>query len=338
MNTKTTTITAAAAATLLVLGLGGSAAAAPTKVGTSVPAAVSVSAKRIAFNHPFRSSAFSNTSVGSGAIFGSATDRRNVALQKHAANINRDSWSIPVYRATASDPTVTVSINANWRQSMRVPSGATTTTGTDGHMTIVQPDGKTAYELWGLKRTSTTTMSAGYLVTTDITGTGTKAGTRAAGVSQLHGLIRAHEVASLNIPHSIAMAIDNDQLKSVNGGTGVWPAHDEDGNSASTYAGAIPMGTMFALPGSVKIDSLGLSPEGKALARALQNYGAHVLDRSGGVAIYAEPKSNATAVARMKADWGKLKNMLRVVTNNTETNVAGGGTRRVAPLPEVSAG
>jgi hypothetical protein len=161
------------------------------------------------------------------------------------------------------------------------------------------------------------------------------AGARASGISQLHGLIRAHELKNLSIPHSVAIGIDGSQLKSVNNRTGVWPARAEDGDSATSYKGTIPMGTMFALPPTVDIKSLGLSPEGEALARALQDYGGHVLIRSGSVSLYAEQAADAAAVQRMKGDWAKLSGMLRVIDNNTADNIAGGGERRQPAAPEL---
>ncbi len=69
---------------------------------------------------------------------------------------------------------------------------------------------------------------------------------------------------------------------------------------------------------------------------AASDYGAHVLDRAGNVALYAEPTADQTIVTAMKTDWQKkLYPLMRVVTNNTATNISGGGTRRqpaAAPL------
>ena len=100
------------------------------------------------------------------------------------------------------------------------------------------------------------------MVQTDLLSTGMTAGARASGISHLHGLIRTEEVAALHIPHTLAMGIDNDQLKSGY----VWPARAQDGDGVTAYSGTIPMGTMFVIPRSVDINSLVLSPEGRALA------------------------------------------------------------------------
>ncbi|WP_035747968.1 hypothetical protein [Arthrobacter sp. CAL618] len=80
---------------------------------------------------------------------------------------------------------------------------------------------------------------------------------------------------------------------------------------------------MLALPQGTNLGTLGLSPEGYALAEALQQYGGHVLVRSSGVTLYAEPAANQTQVRALKNDWAKLRPLLRIVTNNTKDNVAG---------------
>jgi hypothetical protein len=100
------------------------------------------------------------------------------------------------------------------------------------------------------------------------------------------------------------------------------------------------MGTMFVIPKSANLDSLNLTTEGKSLAWTLQNYGAHVLLSAGTVSFYAETETEAKYPAKLdayRAAWAKLRPYMQVVTNNTATNVAGGGTRAQSPLPEVVA-
>jgi hypothetical protein len=82
----------------------------------------------------------------------------------------------------------------------------------------------------------------------------------------------------------------------------------------------------------VNIDGLRLSAEGKALARALQNYGAYVVDRAGSAALYCELACDPAATDRMNYDWKVLYREMRAVTNSSPTTVGGGGTPRVAPI------
>ena len=112
---------------------------------------------------------------------------------------------------------------------------------------------------------------------TTLKGSGTHLGVRAAGTPGMAGLIRAHELRGLKIPHALAVAVPNTVLKS----GFVWPAKSQDTDGAYAYSGQVPMGSLFAIPGSVNLAGLGLSAEGLALGKALQNYGAYVVDRSG---------------------------------------------------------
>jgi hypothetical protein len=250
--------------------------------------------------------------------------------------LNSARWSFPVYEAAESDPIYTITDDGGRTFTMRIPNTATPAAGTDQHMSITQPDRHTDYEMWGASKTDRG-WHARYIVKTDLLGTGTLAGARASGISHLHGLIRTEEVGALHIPHTLAMGIDNTQLKS----GPVWPARLQDHDGASAYSGTIPMGTMFVIPRTVNLDTLGLSTEGRALAWTLQNYGAHVLLRSSTVALYAETEAEAkhpTKVANLRSAWATLRPYMQVVTNNTADNVAGGGVPLAPALPEVVAG
>ncbi|MEB2320556.1 MAG: hypothetical protein OZ935_18080, partial [Pseudomonadota bacterium] len=102
------------------------------------------------------------------------------------------------------------------------------------------------------------------------------------GGSQLGGLIRKGEITQGPIEHAIAVALPARYL----GGRAVWPATSDD--QSSDYAGVIPMGTRFAIPPDINLDSLGLSPAHLRLAKALQKYGLIVVDKSGSPCMYAE--------------------------------------------------
>ena len=311
------TLLAAMTATLLAAVLLVTAAGAAT--GTT-------GAPRDPAQHPFSVDSPANTSIGSGATFESASALKTAALLTGSPMVNAESWSIAVALATAADPVAKVTnISNGVVRNFRVPSGAQVTAGTDKHMTVVQPDAFTAFECYKMTQISATEWTSTYIVQTDLRSNGLAAGARASGISQVMGLIRTKEVSSLSIPHTLALGIPNSMLKS----GPVWPARAQDADAAAQYAGPIPMGTMFAIPPSVDLSSLGLTPEGVALGRALQDYGAHILVRASTVALFAEPLSDPAAVRRMRTDFQqRLFPLLRAVTNNTADNVAGGGARR----------
>lgn len=298
---------------------------------------VTAAAPRQAALHPFASTSVWNTGIGSEAVFESRTDTRTANMLTATPAVNRAQWSIPVFRATTSDTLGTLySVRDNKTYTIRIPAAATGAAGSggtaDGHATIIQPDGVTAYDTYKLVKVTETSWEAQSTRVTDLRGSGIGGGVRAAGVPALAGLIRAHELRAGRIDHAVAVAMPNSVLKS----GWVFPARSQDANGTTAYYGQVPMGSLIALPPSLDISKLALSPEGRALARALQSYGGYVVDRAGTAALYCEVDCDAAATDRMAADWRILFREMRVVANSSATSVGGGGTPVVAPLGSVS--
>ena len=241
-----------------------------------------------------------------------ASSTRTAALLRGSAAINSAGWSIAVAIATASDPWVTLTdLSTGVALRVRMPSDAQAAEGLHGSLTVVQPDGHTAYDCYKMVQSSPFAWTACCVATSDLRGDGLTGGNCASGVSQLMGLIRTDEVAAARIPHGLALAIPGPLLAP----GPVPPARWQDGNAATTYTGPIAMGTRVGIPPTVDLTALGLSPQGRALGRALQDYGAYVLDRSANVALYAEPAADQQSVARMRADFQRtLFRLLRVVS------------------------
>ncbi len=291
---------------------------------------------RTAWLWPFATSSFWNMPIGDGATYETASDvaTANLLDPTFGSTLNGDRWSHPVYRASASDPIVTVSeVDSSPRTitfqaiSNAAPSEPPLSESGDCNLHMCQPDGQFLYENWRAEWTSATTMNVGYNVRVDLFGDG-RTGARAYGGAAIGGLIRRHEVANRNIPHGISIALDSDQLKS----GPVWPARLQDSNGATTYAGQIPMGSLVAIPRTVNLATLGLNADALALATALQLYGGYITARAGNVvAIYAEPGSDATRVSAMRSQWATVRAQLRLVTNNSQTTPGGPGSR-LAPL------
>lgn len=292
---------------------------------------------------PFSAASPWSISIGSGATFQTSGQQPTADLLNTAydRDIAMEQWSHPIYWARLSDPLVTVTEDGGRTAQYRIPASATPAlpditvvgdTATDSHMHVVQPDGKTLREAWLFQRTSSTTATCGYMATTDLTSDGLADGVRGYGGSALGGLIRQHEIANRRIPHAIAVAPNTSYMK-LNGF--VWPAQREDSSAPSTYHGNIGMGTFAAIPPSVNLAGLGLNSDGLALATALQDYGMYVVDSSQAWAIYVEPNSITARVDAMWADMPTIRAQVRAVTNNTSTNVGGGGTRRQPTAPRL---
>lgn len=302
----------------------------PTPTPTSSPKPKPPAGTRLAALHPFSSSSPANTAIGSKAKYGSASDSRMKGLTSAVPTINSTNWSIAVAYAKSSDPVATLKdTKAGKSYKIHIPKNAKVTGGTDRHLSVIQPDGRTAYEIYAATKISSTEWTSTRVVKTDLFSDGLRDGARASSVSHLIGLIRTHEVAAKKIPHVLALGLPNESLKS----GFVWPARAQD-TSNNKYSGTVPMGSLFAIPADVDLSKLDLTPEGLALARALQDYGAYVLIRSGTAALYAEPDADSAALGRMKSDYQKkLFELLRPVTNNAESTPGGGGTPRQPVLP-----
>lgn len=212
--------------------------------------------------------------------------------------------------------------------------------GKDGHMTVIDPEGQYAHEFWHMEKDrSTGQMKAAAYVRTPLNGTGvflageavsrlsgqyytpsvTSYGwgpTRAYGGSALGGLIRQGEVTQTGINHALAMSIPKELLGyPAAGQLPLYPASKDDGRSMG-YTGSILMGTRFAIPRSVNLSSLGLSPAGLRLATALQEYGAYIVDQSGGVRLGSDgvaAQAEGNALNAQPADLRKIHSLLSIV-------------------------
>jgi hypothetical protein len=323
---------------------------------------------------PFASDSPWNTPVGSGAVLESPSGPLTSMVRRpslpskdgsYTSNmttwINAGTYSHPVVWASASDPLVTLT-SPDPAMQVRIPANAQPAAGGDAHLHVVQPDGKTLIEMWLAKKTSATSWSAGRVEVVDLTGSGLGPdnGVRAYGGSAVGGLIRRWEVDPSDpnytdgvIRHAVAIALPSGMLRYSGGNAGydangygtakgyVWPATEQDYDSPWSYYGNVPMGTLFTIPKSVNLDSLGLTPRARALAKAVQDYGAYVTDRTGDgtVAFYAEPSvpdswfTDVTGPYWSSAQLTTIRTNLVAVTNNSPSSVGGGGTRPIAPAP-----
>ena len=224
----------------------------------------------------------------------------------------------------------TVRTTSEGNFNYQIPVGATPSAPTPGDqdLNIVDPTTHWVDETW-VTAGSGTSWTANYHVRNDITGAGVgQGGTRAAGVSAIGGLIRTWEVQASSIRHALAFAMPRSAMTP----GPIWPAISEDSGSVGTYTGALHMGTLVAIPSSVNLNALGLSPAGLAIARALQQYGAYLVDASTQFTLYAEPSADPL-LAAARNDLAAIHAQLRVVTNSSPTSVGGGGQPLVPLAP-----
>ncbi|MEO1498470.1 MAG: hypothetical protein AAFV43_15100 [Planctomycetota bacterium] len=144
-----------------------------------------------------------------------------------------------------------------------------------------------------------------------------------------------------------------------------WPALRADSYAKGNYGtqrsatpvAACRMGALLALPADVEIDDLGLETEPAiAIAHALQDYGAYVVDDTAWdvFAIACEWSPDGRFIEQFQSDWGfpfitadrqhpwskdmrRLFYSLHVVDNNVPSTPGGGGSPRQPPAPPLAA-
>lgn len=249
---------------------------------------------------PFQSNSFWNTTIESKPVIDqdseSMIETLFDGLSDNKIFINLDEWTIPLYYVDHSIPTQTVTCvhcGPDFSTTLHIPEDAQSDPSSDGLLAIVDVVSKRSYELYQAQKNEDGSWQATSGFSFDLTGTGTQTisatstSARGAGVSITGGLIRRDEIVQGYIPHALAMAFDYPKS-----GVFVYPASATDGRSTEEYA--IPEGAHLQLNPNLDLDSLGLSRTGKIIAKALQEYGAYVVDNSDGIALYAEGRYGKT--------------------------------------------
>ena len=230
--------------------------------------------------HPFAGSSPFNTPIApdapvdprSAEILGPLVGDGQVFANMHA-------YGIPVWRADTGGPGVPVACDPpdDWGTcpfdglAVPVPAGARPHSGSDGAMVVVDERAGLVYEFWQARRTAdgwTTSWGA----VTELGGTGWGGGGTGSGASRLGGLARIEEIRAGHIGHALVLQTNNacrDVFRA--------PATKTDGRSGRDDC--LPEGARVRLPAGIDLDAQpGLTPAERAVAEALQVYGAYVVD------------------------------------------------------------
>lgn len=281
---------------------------------------------------PYDTSSPWNAPLTSAATYGPSLGIGN-------ANVNCHWFSIPIYRATSTDPNVTIKDNSSGQPFVcRMPAGAQPSLGTDRHIYLIQPDGVTAFGMWNFDPIG---MTCGVHQVDNLKGSGVNVGWfRATVVGGFGGVITKENLANKSIPKALGVCL------TPNLASNFWqyPAFGKDGSQTpgqGPNTGNINYGACLALLPSY--DASSLTPEGQALAASAKNYGIYVTDTGGANALYAEcaiepdPNNPPQGLKNLRTDWPKIAANLHVVTNATNGNSLGpaklNGTPLAPPAP-----
>jgi len=213
--------------------------------------------------------------------------------------VNIDTWGIPSYEADASTPlrmvTLTDVVGYGMDAPMPIPEGAEPDSEGDHHLCVYDREANLTWDLWNARHDGNE-WTAGVGATIELDGSGVRPpkdgnqawqwshGARACGFPLIAGLIRPEEIQNGRIDHALALAYPHIRSH--------WytpPASTAQGttNEALPDRG-MPCGMRVQLDPTIDVDALDLTPAGKIIARALQEYGAYVADYGGAIVLYAD--------------------------------------------------
>jgi hypothetical protein len=211
-----------------------------------------------------------------------------------------EDYGHPVYYAQPTDPVYVLHPRESWDPShlagrrIRVPAGARPAGGSDGHMTIVMPDGW-EYDLWRARISPPGRGSLSFALggRVRITENGLGSLATAAEFAGLAGVIRPEELAAGRIDHALFIVLKCTGTGTRFGygvhyaphpGTGsyVYPAGAGGSDCGTANPNPPPLGARFqlAMSGS-QIAALHAPAWKTAILTALARYGGYVGDTGG---------------------------------------------------------
>ncbi len=279
-----------------------------------------------------------NRPIGRDAHFLPQADPATHDLLAGQALIHAGQWGMSLSLADRRDPWVEVRDQENARVfHAQIPAAARPDPMADAHFFVVEPDHGFVLEMYRARRAGPALILARRAFRVDLRGPGfflrdgRFPGVRAMDASGFGGVLRAWELRAGSIRHALTFLLPYARLRH----GPVWPSGREDFWGWRDYTGHVPIGALAAIPGSVRIDRLGLSPPGLVLARALQDFGAYCDDSVGtdGLVLTAENAAEALPeLAAMRGDFAVIRRQLRLVANSP-ASAAGGGEPRARLSP-----
>ncbi len=231
-----------------------------------------------------------------------------------AVHVNSEVFTIPVYSADASTPRRTVhqrpardgltggllQRERRYRQhpefgrDVPIPDGAIPDPDNDAHLAIVDWERGLAWDMWRarVREDGQYESSTGMVYSIDSDGVWRTEDfpiangesmhfhgpSRAAGVPAIAGLAMHHEIVAGRIEHKLAFATNNIRQEFVHPATWTDGAQDDGPRE----------GCVIQLDPDLDLDDFDLSPGGRVIARAMQEYGAVDVDGARGNVVYAE--------------------------------------------------
>lgn len=205
-----------------------------------------------------------------------------VTVSGNPALDTASNWDHPVYWAHPGDPAWRVSETEypgnNNGQTVLIPNGARHALGSDGHLTVIQPDG-TEEDFWQVHNPNPLsgggTLSASAGGSTPLGGSGCCTNSTAANQALAAGLIRGQELQAGVIDHALVVSVRCDN------GSHVYPATG-DGSVCPNPANAPAEGQRLQLNMTDgQVDGLAIPAYRKIILKAMIHYGFYITDTGG---------------------------------------------------------
>lgn len=232
-------------------------------------------------------------------------EQLRIRVADHGTTVNMRSYTTPVYRVGADQPTRRVILDQSRAPALQaaldevpIPAHARASAGTDGNVVVYQRSTDTTWEFWRFTREKDgfhadwagrvvgLRSSPGWYRELEHPTTGGVLerpfwGVTATHLVKLGGLMTLRELQRGRVDHALAIAIPEARR-----GIYAWPAGGTDGKSDDPAA--IPEGTRFRLDPKLDVDALDVPEMTKVMARAAQRYGLIVNNQGGAVSFHAE--------------------------------------------------
>jgi Fibronectin type III domain len=258
----------------------------PTVKPTPVPVPSSDSTRFYADNSPI------NMPIPGNAVLDPANDAWVAHARQTAWYLDVIDYSMPIVRASGSERRFTVRTDHDGDWGPAFPAGRTIpldpawkqSPGSDGWLTVIDTDG-TAYWLWQYSWNNSNPTAAwggsGPIGKAQVQPWATSGSGTGSGLSPVAGTITQADLQRGVIDHALAFS------DTWTASTFKAPANKSDGPDRGSPA--MPEGQRVQLDPAINVDAQGWSPIEKMVAKALQTYGAYLVDTSGGsFGLYAQ--------------------------------------------------
>lgn len=238
-------------------------------------------------------------------------------------HINLHEWTVPIYQAAPGTPVQTVArrMREDWQgktfaansdhnpaalarmghhpdfaKGLPIPSHATADAQEDAHLAILDPASRTGWDMWGAQKRADGSWASCTGMRYALDGSGVfdpadfsaqngesihpHGPSRATGVPAIAGLILHEEILAGRIAHKLLFACRSSGLLAHYFPPTIWT----DGGTP----GGPPAGSVLRLDPYLDVETTPLSPAAKTVAKALQEYGAVLVDFAGGFTLGGE--------------------------------------------------